>query len=318
VLLAGVVWFAGPQRLWRTLHAGSMAWSAAAALVLVPWFLLGILNVWILLRRLTPIAFGTFAEVYAQSWLSSLFLPGQLGDATQVVLLRRQGIPMSLSSAAYATDKVLTLCVMLVVAASGLAVYGLVDTRRPPVGAVLAWAIAAGLLVLLVVGIVSRVLAPRLRWALGNLTQALAVFTREHGLISLNLGLTMLKWMLLVVAYACAFRAFGPPVPLAAVATIPAMSSLVGYIPVSVGGLGTIEWTAVGLFGRVGIPEAIVLSAYLVLRASVTLIAIVLMVGRRIGPITITAPIRERGSTDAGDTQERSKPSGPDVNSEWR
>jgi uncharacterized membrane protein YbhN (UPF0104 family) len=257
-LIAGLVWFAGPQQLWRTLRAGSTTWLLAAALVLVPWFLLGILNVWVLLRHLTPIAFGTFAGVYAKSWISGLVLPGQLGDATQVWLLRRHGIPMSFSSAAYATDKALSLGFMLVLGAT---------------------IVAAGIAVLLV-SFVNRMPASRVSGAFGNVKNALAVFASEHRLLYLNFGITVLKWMLLVAAYACAFRAFGPPVPLAAVATIPAMSSLVGHIPVSVGGLGTTEWTAVGLFGRLGVPEAIVLSAYLLLRGSAALIAIALAMGR--------------------------------------
>jgi uncharacterized protein (TIRG00374 family) len=279
-LIAGLVWFAGPQQLWRTLRAGSTTWLLAAALVLVPWFLLGILNVWVLLRHLTPIAFGTFAGVYAKSWISGLVLPGQLGDATQVWLLRRHGIPMSFSSAAYATDKALSLGFMLVVAASGLGLYGSIGAQWQSVAFVLGATIVAAGIAVLLVSFVNRMPASRVSGALGNVKNALAVFASEHRLLYLNFGITVLKWMLLVAAYACAFRAFGPPISLAAVATIPAMSSLVGHIPVSVGGLGTTEWTAVGLFGRLGVPEAIVLSAYLLLRGSAALIAIALAMGR--------------------------------------
>ena len=140
--------------------------------------------------------------------------------------------------------------------------------------------VAAGVGILPFSGVVDRVPSSRVGRGLGHVKRALTVFAREHRLLSLNLGITVLKWMLMVAAYDCAFRAFGPPVSLGAVATIPAMSSLVGHIPVSVGGLGTTEWTAVGLFGRLGVPEAIVLSAYLLLRASGALIAIVLLVAR--------------------------------------
>ena len=281
VLVPALVWFAGPQQLWRTIRGAEPTWALAATTILVPWFLLGILNVWVLLRRLAPIPFRTFAAVYVQSWTSGLLLPGQLGDATQVWLLRRHGVPMSFSSAAYATDKAVSLGFMLLVATAGVGLSGSIGARWRPIAVILgATIVAAGVGVLLVSGIVNRVPLSRVSAALGRLRRALAVFANEHRLLYLNLGITTLKWMLLVAAYTCAFRAFGPPVSLAAVATIPAMSSLVGHIPVSVGGLGTTEWTAVGLFGRLGVPEAIVLSAYLLLRASGALMAIVLLVAR--------------------------------------
>jgi uncharacterized membrane protein YbhN (UPF0104 family) len=281
VLVPALVWFAGPQQVWRTVRGAEPTWALAATTILVPWFLLGILNVWVLLRRLAPIPFRTFAAVYVQSWTSGLLLPGQLGDATQVWLLRRHGVPMSFSSAAYAADKAVSLGFMLVVATSGAALYGFGGTRWRPVVFVMGSAIvAASVGVLLFSGVVNRGPSSRVGRGLGHVKSALSVFAREHRLLSLNLGITVLKWMLMVAAYACAFRAFGPPVSLSAVATIPAMSSLVGHIPVSVGGLGTSEWTAVGLFGRLGVPEAIVLSAYLLLRASGALIAIVLLVAR--------------------------------------
>jgi uncharacterized membrane protein YbhN (UPF0104 family) len=96
-------------------------------------------------------------------------------------------------------------------------------------------------------------------------------------LLAVNLGITIVKWLTLTVAYAWALRAFGFEAPVFAAATIPVISSLVGYVPVSVGGLGTTEWTAVALFGRVGVPEATVLAVYLFLRAVLIVLAAVLL-----------------------------------------
>ncbi len=51
------------------------------------------------------------------------------------------------------------------------------------------------------------------------------------------------------------------------------MSTLIGYIPISVGGIGTVEWSAVYLFSQEGLSKAIVLATYLVLRAIQYLLA---------------------------------------------
>ena len=107
------------------------------------------------------------------------------------------------------------------------------------------------------------------------------MFAREPRLLSVNIASTSLKWLLMIVSYVCGFRAFGVAVPFAAAATLPVMSSLVGYVPVSVGGLGTTEWTAVALFGRLGIPEPTVLAVFLFLRTSVLGMAILLSATRR-------------------------------------
>ena len=55
---------------------------------------------------------------------------------------------------------------------------------------------------------------------------------------------------------------------------IPVMSTLVGYIPVSVGGIGTVEVSAVMLFKMLGVAESIVISAYLFLRLLQYLLAL--------------------------------------------
>jgi uncharacterized membrane protein YbhN (UPF0104 family) len=104
----------------------------------------------------------------------------------------------------------------------------------------------------------------------------------------MNLGLTTVKWALMTASYWFALRAFGAVVPVSAAATIPVMSSLVGYLPVSVGGLGTSEWTAIALFGRVGAPEAAVLATYLFLRA--VLIALAAVVFAAKGHVALREP----------------------------
>ncbi len=87
------------------------------------------------------------------------------------------------------------------------------------------------------------------------------------------------------LAYWCAFRAFGAEIGVLAAGTIPFMSSLVGYIPVTVGGAGTIEWTAVALFAKVGVEGASVVSVYLLARAAVVAagMSLLALAGKGIG-----------------------------------
>jgi uncharacterized membrane protein YbhN (UPF0104 family) len=247
---------------------------------LIPWYLLGILNVWLLLRRLAPVRFATFAPVYAASWAASLLIPGQLGDAAQVVLLQRLGVPLAASAAAYVTDKAVSLGVLLIIAGVGAALYA------PAV--LLHWPAAVSIIVLVATVAVAIAIAwrlsirtpARIRSGIGRVKHQLAIFVREPALVAANLGLTMVKWGLMTASYWFAFRAFGAAVPLSAAATIPVMSSLVGYVPVSVGGIGTSEWTAIALFSGIGTPEAAVLATYLFLRAVLVALAALVFVSR--------------------------------------
>jgi uncharacterized membrane protein YbhN (UPF0104 family) len=74
-----------------------------------------------------------------------------------------------------------------------------------------------------------------------------------------------------------AFRSFSTTVDWPYIGFIPILSTLVGYVPVSLAGIGTVEVTAVFLFAKVGISKPVVLSVYILLRVFQFLIAGVLM-----------------------------------------
>ena len=100
---------------------------------------------------------------------------------------------------------------------------------------------------------------------------------RHHGgALALNGTLTVVKWLINASYYWVTFRAFGFEVSFEAAATLPVMSSLVGYLPITAGGAGTTEWTATFLFARVGATAATVVSAYLFLRVLHLSIALLL------------------------------------------
>lgn len=253
-------------RVGRRAHPG---WAAAVIALSVAWLTLGAFNVWILLRRLAPVAFRDFLRVYLTSWAAALVIPGQLGDATQVMLLRRYDVPMSHSGAAYLADKVISLSWMMVVAAVGVALY------LPRFHGW--WLVAPPLLVFAALWLTHRLFessqVSESSW-LGRGRRGLSTVRRQvkslrsfPGTLFANVTLTGVKWLAMACLYLWSFRAFGTSVDFIAAATIPVISSLVGYLPVTVGGAGTMEWTAVALFGGLGIEAAPVVAAYLFLRA---------------------------------------------------
>lgn len=280
VLLLAVV---GPAEVVEAAGRAHPGWAAAVVVLALGWLGLGALNVWVLLRRLAPVPFREFVGVYITSWATALFIPGQLGDATQVVLLRRYDVPMSRSGAAYVVDKAVSLTWLLSVAAYGVTLY------LPRVRGW--WLLAPPALVLAALwlgyGLLRRLDPPeaslvgRARRFAGNVTLHVRSFRAYPGTLAANVALTGVKWLAMAGLYLWAFRAFGTSVGFVAAATIPVISSLVGYLPVTVGGAGTMEWTAVALFGGLGVDGPSVVVVYLFLRAILLAGALALLVGVR-------------------------------------
>lgn len=282
-LMLFLVFRVGPGELLDTFGQTRPGWVLATILLSAAWFLVGALDVWVLLRRLAPVRFRTFVRVYMTSWATSLVVPGQLGDATQVLLLRRYRVPLASSGASYLADKAITLSWFVLVAAYGLVFY----TRL-----VNGWWVASLLLVLTsaAAGAAWAGRRPparssrqvgRIFGAIHRLRSELATLRRHPRAVGLNIAGTLAKWLLMALMYLCAFRAVGGNIAFEAAMTIPVLSSLVGYLPVTVGGLGTVELTAVFLFGQVGVGEASVLSAYLLLRGILLLVALPLLASGR-------------------------------------
>jgi uncharacterized protein (TIRG00374 family) len=78
--------------------------------------------------------------------------------------------------------------------------------------------------------------------------------------------LTMIKWVAVSVTYYLAFYSFGVNVTWPEIGIIPIISTLIGYIPISVGGIGTVELCAVYLFSSISIDRVYVIDVYIFLR----------------------------------------------------
>lgn len=271
-LLVILVFVSGPRELGAVLWRSSPGWVAVLIGGTLVWLLLGALNVWLLLRRLTSIELHVFVRAYLRSWVLSLLVPGQLGDSTQVLLLRRAGVPIAASGAAYILDKAISLAWLGSVATCGIAFYTRLD--------ILTWLLSvAGMALAVVVGIglLRQVPPQRKSWlrraeaAVDSMVRQLFLFRSHPWDLAQNFGVTVAKWALATGLYLAAFRAVDTSIGIKAAATIPFMVSLVAYVPVTVAGAGTMELTAVVLFTQLGIESTRVLSAYLLVRGAILL-----------------------------------------------
>ncbi len=255
-------------------------------LCLIILFLMGAFNVWFILNAIHPLGFLPFLRAYAYSWAASLILPGQAGDATIIFFMKRYGVPLGLTGTSYLVDKFMTLLVFSIISWYGCA-------RFLPQLEGLWFLLFFGTLISIpALFFVIRRLRVKATWwislqkRIDALMEDIGRLRKKSYVLFFNFFLTILKWLLVSFTFNVAFWCFNTRVGWPDIALIPILSTLVGYIPISISGIGTVEFSATYLFGKVGISGSIVLSVYLFMRSLQYLLAgIFMLLSRKIDKI---------------------------------
>ena len=245
---------------------------------LVALFFLGGFNVWIILKAMHPIPFAAFLATYSYSWALSLIMPGQTGDATLILFLKKYGIPYHRTGVAYILDKSITIGIFFCIAWLGSYFFlGILKGMWVPFLILFFFIFALGIAIIRYFPSGNRVTRKIRDW-LDNIRAELYRFKQNWYILFFNSQITIVKWLVLSICYYTAFLAFNAHVKWPEIGVIPILTSLVGYIPVSISGIGTVEYSAAYLFSKIGIQQSIVLSAYLFLRILQYALAFVLLI----------------------------------------
>ena len=252
--------------------------TAAAACIVVAT-LLGSYNAYLVVAIDTPVPFARFLSFYWFSWALGLVVPGQVGDvASLTYLMKRTGLDWTKIIGRALLDKLISFAIMIVLAGVALLRFSAnlsveKGTFLSAAAIVVAVAIVAVLVAIALFTKTKRGNEIRARFLEGAID--VMTFARAHpGLVAINLLGTTIKILMIGTAYWYVFMAGGATnPPWLDIVLLVTVSSLVAYIPVSFNGLGTVEITGILLFSLLGLGEELVLSSYLVLRATVMLIA---------------------------------------------
>jgi uncharacterized membrane protein YbhN (UPF0104 family) len=231
-------------------------------------FLSGALNLWLILNSIHHIPLILFIQSYSYSYIVNLFTPGQLGDISVAIFLKKHGIYYSRSTLAYVVDKAISMVFILLLGYIGAKVL-LKDVAGPlwlfaipPICVV--FALACMVLILYIPYKSSQI--GRAKQFLLNIYNEALLWDTKYKAIILNIILTIARWLLLSLTYYLAFCAFGIEVTWPEVGIIPIISTLIGYMPISVGGIGTVELCAVYLFSLISVDRVYVIDVYIFLR----------------------------------------------------
>lgn len=270
-LLSALVVVVGGQDIVRLAKQMDVRWVLAAAVCIVVATLIAAVNVHLFITRHSAIPFDRFLGGYWIAWAVGLIVPGQIGDiASLSIWLKSRGFAVDASVGVSLLDKLISLFWMLSLGTFGVLISGGYVTT-----VVHHWVVAVALLVVAGGGVLFACrgtdFVAWLKSRSGFLPRvASLVFDTISGATTrvwVNVLLSLVKLAVVSAAYWCVFRALGfDGLDLQTVVPLVAASSLVAYIPVSLNGIGTVELTALFLFGALGIPSAGVLSAYVLLR----------------------------------------------------
>lgn len=278
--LAALLYYADPAAVGRVLAHCDPLWLVLAGACIAASTVLGAYNAFLLVGRAGDLAWRQFLPVYWIAWAAGLLVPGQVGDiATTAALLRRHAMDWRHVLGRSVLDKVISLLIIGALGVAGL-LAALAGWPAPYSLAAALGAAALGLAVL--VALARTGIARGGGDDLGGLRGQMLSVLRElrHTLaaqplrIGANFVLSIVKAVLIGTAYWAALLAMGAELLVwSRTVLLASASSLLAYIPVSLNGIGVVEAAGVSLFARLGVSAAVVLSAYLALRALVMLIA---------------------------------------------
>ncbi len=274
-LVLGLLFFVDVDAVLDRLKDVQPGWLGVAALALVAATLLGAFSLHLLLDSPQRPPLLRFIPMFWLAWAIGLVVPGQIGDmATIATGLRRRGYEWHMAIGRNLVDKGVSLAVIVICALSGLFLWLDRGEALRILAVVLVLGTLTGIGLGRLVGLAQgRNYGPlqRLAGFLGDVVAAVGYAARHYPQrILINLVLTVIKFGLIASAYGAALRSLGGgAIAMGDLVTIVAASSLAAYIPLSPNGLGTAEAVGIALFGHIGVPQAAVLAAYLILRALV-------------------------------------------------
>lgn len=255
-------------------------WIYLVGLSILSSTIIGAVGMYLLVSRKNELVFFQFLPVYWMSWSIGLVVPGQVGDIASIsYLLNRLGLEWKIILARSLVDKVISMLIILILAIYGLVFILKIDaiTNEALVGS-----LAISALFLLIIVYKWEFIKNYLLKKKSKIIDFFHITTKEilHTVsrfpirVFINSILTMLKVTLIGLAYWFMFKALGySKLEFWDVLPLVAASSIIAYIPVSFNGIGTVELTGVLLFSTIGLPEAAIFTAYLLLRFTVFILA---------------------------------------------
>ena len=247
-------------------------------------FILGTLNISILLSKIKKINFSKLLSFYSLSWALGLFVPGKLGEFSIVYFFKKEEIEIGKGTAVAIIDKFITFVVLSIFSIIGFFIFfSFYDALKISL-------IIIFVIILFLILITNKKIMILVRKIIGGLSNKFSGFSRtfKHYLrhnkkiLLYNFIITSVKWIITGISVFVLFRAFGETnIGIVNIILVNSIVLIAGLIPITINGLGIKQLVALFLFDKINVNPSITLSVYIVtLTTNYCLAALILLFSR--------------------------------------
>ena len=272
LLVAFLIWNVRIEKLFQSLSHISIPYFFLAISYQYTSIFLGSFNQYILFTAFSNLSYKTYLFAYFKAYAIGLLLPGQIGDASIALFLKSEGLYYSQTLSVYIMDKFLTFLLYvsaLIIFIGDITGYSAIFSSSFLIVFSCLMSIMFYIFVKLASSFPVAWQKNRLLRFIHNTSSQLIFFAKHHPfLLFINFLLTFLKLGLVMFCYHAMLTALDYNLSVWKVGLAALASGIVGYIPVSIQGLGTVEAVALLNFKILGVSPPDVLVCYLLLRSN--------------------------------------------------
>ena len=232
-------------------------------------FVIGAVNVKILVDCTKKLNFLKIIRYYLLSWSIGLFVPGRIGEFSIIYFLKRDDVSIGEGTTISVLDKLTTIITVSFLAITGFFILPFF-TRYEAIRLVFILVLVLFSLIFFIVtekgrDIIKKYVLRRYSGKFAGFSKTFFHYIKNERLaILLNFVLTFIKWMIASFITYILFLSLGANLSFFYIVFIDAVVIIISLIPLTMSGLGVKEFAAVFLYQQIGAPAQITLSVYLV------------------------------------------------------
>ncbi len=199
------------------------------------------------------------------AWSIGLFFPGRVGEFSIIYFLKSEKVEFGESTAVALLDKMTTFFVLSVLSIIGVFYY-FNPTSALWLAVILVVVMGANVAIFLnarLRGLVKEYLLKKYARLFKGFNDSFRRILRNKKMVLGNTLVTAIKWFFSFSAFSVIFLSLRAEVKVTDVMLISSLATIISLIPISLGGIGLREYTAVYLFNGLGISPEITFVTYL-------------------------------------------------------
>jgi glycosyltransferase 2 family protein len=273
-VLVYLVYFVGLAEIYNTLLGVDFAYIPLIVLVFIASVAMRAFNFKVLLSpQENKISLSKLVKISILSWAAGMFTPGKVGEFSSIYLLNKEGFETKVSASVSLLNKGITLLTILAFAVVGLTmILGIMESLQ----LIVVFAVLTVVPYVLIINSLSRKLIINLfgrflrkyESQFAGFAEELDNYLSKRKMLLVYVFLLNVAWVAVsALLFVLAFLAVGQKVGFVDVMLINSIGITTSFIPVTIGGTGLREASAIVFFGKLGITNTAILGSHLIIAA---------------------------------------------------